>query len=67
MVPRAYCTNGKQVVEGNTCEIIADRRCTISVARLQQLNPQLDCSNLRVGQHFCCNEGAVRRDPECTN
>lgn len=66
--PRAYyCTNSKTVVEGNSCESIADKRCAISVSRFKSLNPSLDCDNLRLGQYFCCNEGAVPRDPECTN
>jgi hypothetical protein len=65
--PRTYCTNAKQVVEGNTCENIADKRCTISLAQFKSYNPNLDCSNLRVGQNFCCNEGTVPRDADCTN
>jgi hypothetical protein len=67
LLPRAYCTNAKQVVEGNTCQSIADKRCTISLDKLKSLNPQLDCNNLRVGQNFCCNEGTVPRDADCTN
>jgi hypothetical protein len=67
LLPRTYCTNAKQVVEGNTCESIAEKRCTISLATLKSYNPNLDCSNLRVGQNFCCNEGTVPRDADCTN
>ncbi|KAK4150040.1 hypothetical protein C8A00DRAFT_46482 [Chaetomidium leptoderma] len=61
-----YCTNAKQVISGNTCQSIATSRCTISLATFTSLNPQLDCSNLRVGQAFCCNEGAVPL-PDCSN
>jgi hypothetical protein len=64
---RAYCTNAKQVAEGNTCAQIADKRCTIPLAQFMSYNPNLDCSNLRVGQNFCCNEGTVPRDADCTN
>ena len=67
LLPRTYCTNAKQVVAGNTCETIADKRCTVSLATFKSYNPSLDCSNLRVGQNFCCNEGTVPRDADCTN
>ncbi len=67
LLPRTYCTNAKQVVAGNTCETIADKRCTISLATFKSYNPNLDCANLRVGQNFCCNEGTVPRDADCTN
>ena len=67
LLPRTYCTNAKQVVAGNTCETIVDKRCTISLATFKSYNPNLDCANLRVGQNFCCNEGIVPRDADCTN
>ena len=67
LVPRTYCTNAKKVVEGNTCANIADKRCTISLTKFMSYNPNLDCDNLRVGQNFCCNEGTVPRDDECSN
>ncbi|KAK4663433.1 hypothetical protein QC763_608300 [Podospora pseudopauciseta] len=70
-----YCSNVKQVVAGNTCETIADKRCTISLDRFLSYNPGIDCKNLWVGQNVCCTEGATpppaplvpAPDPYCTN
>ncbi|KAK4097161.1 carbohydrate-binding module family 50 protein [Parathielavia hyrcaniae] len=42
--PSPDCTNIKTVVEGNTCSIIADKRCTISLSQFQDYNPHIDCS-----------------------
>ncbi|KAK0661204.1 hypothetical protein QBC41DRAFT_368572 [Cercophora samala] len=70
-----YCSNVKKVVAGNTCEIIARDRCTISLDKFRSYNPGIDCENLWVGQNVCCTEGAVpppaplvpAPDPYCTN
>jgi hypothetical protein len=66
--PVPYCTNWKTVEAGQTCAHIADKRCTVSLSTFQSRNPQLDCSKgPRVGQTFCCNEGRVPPEHECTN
>ena len=66
--PRAYyCSNSKTVQDGNSCESIADKRCTISLSKFKTLNPHIDCGNLRTGQNVCCNEGAPPPDPDCSN
>ncbi|KAK3312003.1 hypothetical protein B0H66DRAFT_100717 [Apodospora peruviana] len=57
--PVDECSNAKTVVSGNTCLQIADKRCTISVDKFIEYNPQLVCDNLKIGEPFCCNEGRV--------
>jgi len=59
--PENECTNHKTVNPGDTCLHMADKRCTVSIARFVELNPQLDCkgTGLKVGEPFCCNSGRV--------
>ncbi|KAK1833707.1 hypothetical protein QBC39DRAFT_254113 [Podospora conica] len=57
--PANVCSNSKTVDEGNTCLHIADKRCTISIAKFVEYNPQLNCSLLKLGEPFCCNLGRV--------
>ncbi|KAK4455350.1 hypothetical protein QBC34DRAFT_340767 [Podospora aff. communis PSN243] len=63
-VPPAHeCSNSKMVVDKDTCETIANKRCTISLAKFIEYNPQLVCNGLKVGEPFCCNEGRVPGGP----
>ncbi|KAJ4286854.1 hypothetical protein N0V88_007866 [Collariella sp. IMI 366227] len=57
--PANECSNSKTVVKDNTCLTIADKRCTISLAKFIEYNPQLNCNSLKIGEPFCCNEGRV--------
>ncbi|KAK0726585.1 hypothetical protein B0T21DRAFT_422331 [Apiosordaria backusii] len=65
--PVPYCSNWKTVQSGQSCEYMADKRCTVSLSTFKSRNPQLDCNNLRTGQTFCCNEGRVPPEKECSN
>jgi len=65
--PENECSNAKTVVKGDNCLQIADKRCTVSIAKFVEYNPQLDCNSLRtgsqiglqIGEPFCCNSGRV--------
>ncbi|KAB5583051.1 hypothetical protein GE09DRAFT_1247143 [Coniochaeta sp. 2T2.1] len=57
--PANECSNSKTVNDGDTCLHIADRRCTVSIATFVEYNPQLNCSSLKIGEPFCCNQGRV--------
>ena len=66
--PDPYCTNSKTVAKGQTCESIADKRCTVPLSTFRSRNPHLNCNgNPTEGQIFCCNEGRVPPANYCTN